>query len=264
MPSWIHGLIAPPPGWGMALLDWKAQEIGLVAGLSGDAALIADFQAGDPHINFAIRAEMAPAGADAESHGDVRNLVKPITLGMNYGMTKYGVAAQSGRSLLWAEAIIAAYRQAYRVSVRWRDDTSVQALFDERISSVFGWPMAVHAGTKKSTLLNYPAQSNGAECMRLAAIAAHEAGIRVAAPAHDAFWIMAPLPELDDTTAAMTEIMLRAGRVVAGITIPVEVAAVVRWPHCLGDTRKGKAKGHAMWTAIEALLASGALAQEAS
>ena len=29
LPSWLHGIIAPPPGYGMALLDWKAQEIGI-------------------------------------------------------------------------------------------------------------------------------------------------------------------------------------------------------------------------------------------
>ena len=47
----------------MALLDWKAQEIGIAAGLSDDPALIADFQAGDPHMNFAIRVGLAPIGA---------------------------------------------------------------------------------------------------------------------------------------------------------------------------------------------------------
>ena len=67
LPSWLHGLIAPPPGWGMALLDWKAQEIGIAAGLSSDPALIADFQAGDPHMGFAIRAGLAPTGATAET-----------------------------------------------------------------------------------------------------------------------------------------------------------------------------------------------------
>ena len=46
--------------------------------------------------------------------------------------------------------------------------------------------------------------------MRLAAIAAYEAGIRICAPAHDAFWIMAPLSELTDTIEAMTKIMERA------------------------------------------------------
>jgi hypothetical protein len=42
LPSWMHGLIRPPPGWGIAWLDWISQEPGLGAGLSGDPALIAD------------------------------------------------------------------------------------------------------------------------------------------------------------------------------------------------------------------------------
>jgi hypothetical protein len=50
--------------------------------------------------------------------------------------------------------------------------------------------------------------------------------------AHDAFWIAAPLPDLDDAIATMTEIMIRAGRAVAGIEIPIETAAVVRWSRC--------------------------------
>ena len=228
LPSWLHGLIAPPPGWGMALLDWKAQEIGIAAGLSGDPALIADFQAGDPHMGFAIRAGLAPPEATAETHGEIRTMVKPISLGSQYGMSKYGAAAQSGKSLAWAATTLAAHRHAYPVFIQWQQNVAAQALFDERIASVFGWPMAVHAGTKQRTLLNYPAQANGAECMRVAAIAAYEAGIRIAAPAHDAFWIMAPLSELDDTIAAMTEIMVTAGRAVAGIDIPVDVSAEVR------------------------------------
>ena len=51
---------------------------------------------------------------------------------------------------------------------------------------------------------------------------------------------MAPLSELSDTIAAMTEIMVKAGRAVAGNDIPVEVSAEVRWPQCLGDVRKSK------------------------
>ena len=243
----------------MALLDWKAQEIGIAAGLSGDPALIADFQAGDPHMGFAIRAGLAPPEATAETHGDIRTMVKPISLGSQYGMSKFGAAAQSGKSLAWSATALAAHRHSYPVFTGWQQNAAAQALFDERIASVFGWPMAVHAGTQQRTLLNYPAQANGAECMRLAAIAAYEAGIRIAAPAHDAFWIMAPLPELSDTIAAMSEIMVAAGRAVAGIDIPVDVSAEVGWPNCLGDVRKEKTKGHAMWAEIQALLDSGAL-----
>ena len=259
LPSWLHGIIAPPRGYGMALLDWKAQEIGIAAGLSGDPAQMADYLAGDPHMGFAIRAGLAPPGADKNSHGDIRDMVKPISLGSQYGMSKYGAAAQAGKSLAWAETTLALYRHSYPVFIEWQQNVAAQAMFDQRITNLFGWPMAVHAGTKTRTLLNYPAQSNGSECMRIAAIAAHEAGILVCAPAHDAFWIMAPLPDLDRTIAAMTEIMLKAGRAVAGITIPVEVSYEVRWPQCLGDVRKGKDKGHAMWVEVQGLIAGGEL-----
>ena len=74
-------------------------------------------------------------------------------------------------------------------------------------------------------------------------------------------WIAAPLTELDDAIATMTQLMQRAGEAVAGIPIPVEVAAVVRWPQRLGDVRKPNAKGQAMWREIEALV-NGGLQQE--
>jgi DNA polymerase-1 len=253
-------VIKPPQGWGVALLDWSAQEIGIAAGLSGDRALIADFQSGDPHMRFAIRAGLAPEWASKRSHGPVRDAVKPISLGVNYGMSKYGAAAASGKSLLWAAEVLASHRHAYPTFTQWQHNTVAQALFDERIVSPLGWPMAVHAGTNKRTLLNYPEQAGGADCMRLAAISAHEAGIRIVAPAHDAFWITAPLVELDDAIATMTALMAKAGRIITGgLEIPVEVAAVVRWPQCLGDVRRPDAKGQAMWLEVRDLVRGGAL-----
>jgi DNA polymerase-1 len=268
LPSWLHGLIKPPPGWGIALLDWSAQEIGIAAGLSGDPALIADFKSGDPHMRFAIRAGLAPEWATKDTPGfrPVREAVKPISLGVNYGMSKYGAAAATGKSLLWAADVLASHRHAYPVFTQWQHDVAAQALFDQRIISPLGWPMAVHADTSKRTLLNYPEQGGGADCMRLAAIAAYEAGIRIIAPAHDAFWITAPQAELDDAIVSMSAIMAKAGRVVAGIDIPVELAAVVRYPQCLGDVRKPDAKGQPMWNEVRDLVRGDelcALAREA-
>jgi DNA polymerase I len=260
LPSWIHGVIKPPPGWGIALLDWTAQEIGIVAALSGDRALIEDYKSGDPHMRFAIRAGLAPLWATKRSHGAVRDAVKPLSLGAGYGLSKYGAAAITGKSLLWAAEMLASYRHAYPVFTQWQHDVVTQAMFDQRIVSPFGWPMAVHAETRRRTLLNYPAQSAGGDCMRLAAIAAVEAGIHICSPVHDAFWIAAPLVDLDDTIAAMKGIMLRAGReITGGLEIPVEVSAVVRYPQCLGDVRKPDAKGQAMWVEIKDLVRGGGL-----
>jgi len=172
------------------------------------------------------------------------------------------VSAQTGKSLQWSADVLASYRHAYRVLTQWQHDTVAQAQFDQRIVSPLGWPMAVHAGTNRRTLLNYPEQAGGADCMRVAAIAATEAGIRIVAIAHDAFWITAPLPELDDAIDTMKRLMVRASNVITGgLDIPVEVSAVVRFPQCLGDVRAPDAKGQAMWNEIRGLVRGGALQQ---
>jgi len=124
---------------------------------------------------------------------------------------------------------------------------------------IYGWRLIVTADTKTRTLMNFLAQAGGADVMRLVSIVATECGITIAAPVHDAFWILAPLDELDTTIARMSEIMTEAGRQVAGIPIRVKVEAVVRWPQCLGDVRKPDAKGQAMWCEVRELVRNGGL-----
>jgi DNA polymerase-1 len=193
----------------VASLDWIAQEIGLAAAFSQDPALLTDFLSGDPHMQFAIRAGLAPTGATKSTHRAVREMIKPISHGVNYGMSAFGAASQTGKSLLWAADMLARHRSVYRVFTQWQHDTLVQAQFDERIVTPLGWPMAVHVQTKRRILMNFPMQAGGGDCMRLAAIAGHEAGIRILAPVHDAFWIAAPLAELDDAVATMSRLMVR-------------------------------------------------------
>jgi hypothetical protein len=260
LPSWVHGLIKPAPGWGIALLDWSGQEIGIGAALSGDPMMIADFQSGDPHMRFAIRAGLAPVGATAQTHAALRDAVKPLVHGASYGMSKYGAAAATGKSLLWSAETLARHRHTYPIFTQWQQNVVTQAIFDGRIVSPLGWPMAVHAGTPKRTLMNFMQQAAGADCMRLAAIAGHEAGIRICAVVHDAFWITAPLGELDDAIETMRRFMVRASAVVTGgLEIPVKVSARVRWPQCLGDVREAGAKGQGIWAEIAGLVRGDAL-----
>jgi len=182
-------------------------------------------------------------------------MVKPISLGVAYGISKYGVAEQSGKSLLWAADILAAWRHTYPVFVNWQNDTYAQALFDEIIVSRYGWPMIIHAGTSKRTVLNYMHQAGGADMLRIAAIAADKAGIQIIALVHDSFWITAPLNELNDAIVTMSRIMVRAGAAVAdGLEIPVEVSAAVRWPDSWGDVRAEDDKGQPLWNEIKGLV----------
>ena len=97
--------------------------------------------------------------------------------------------------------------------------------------------------------MNWPMQANGAEMMRIAAIAATEAGIQVCAPVHDAFLICAPLEQLDGKIAEMHSTMLKAGRaVLGGIEVRTDVN-VVKWPD-----RYQEDAGVAMWETVIRLL----------
>jgi DNA polymerase I len=109
LPSWLHGLIKPPEGWGIAGLDWAAQEPGIAAGLSGDRAMIEDYLSGDIHLGFLVRAGLAPLWASKDSHREQRDAIKPVSIGVAYGMTKHGVAAATGKSLMWAADRLARY-----------------------------------------------------------------------------------------------------------------------------------------------------------
>ena len=63
LPSWTHGVIKPPEGWGIVGLDWVAQEIGIGAATVRRPRTDRRLLAGDPHLRFAIRSGLAPEGA---------------------------------------------------------------------------------------------------------------------------------------------------------------------------------------------------------
>jgi hypothetical protein len=259
LPGWLHGLIAPPPGWAVAELDWDGQEVGLMAALSGDPAMIEDYRSGDPHLGFGRRVGLVPPDATKDTHREVRDKIcKPVVLGQNYGMTPYGIAAKTGKSLLWAREIHALHRLTYPVFHRWLDDMVAQAKFEGVIQSPFGWPQTITADTTNRSLMNFPAQAGGGDMMRITAIAATEAGIAVGAPVHDAFWIAAPVERIDDTITTMKAIMVRTSEIVTGgLAIGVTVETLIRSPHCLGDMRKASDKGHAMWAEVKDLVTGG-------
>ena len=98
-------------------------------------------------------------------------------------------------------------------------------------------------------LMNFPMQAGGAEAMRLAAIAATEAGIEVCAPVHDAFLIAAPIERINEETARMRLIMSAAGQAVAGLPIATDVKPVL-YPDRYMDPR-----GLKMWETVQAQLA---------
>jgi hypothetical protein len=251
--KWLRGLIKPPPGFGLAYCDWANQEIAIAAALSGDSKLIDAYRSGDPYLAFAKQANLAPIDATKETHRAMRDLAKTTVLGINYGMSAYGISQRIGIGEINARHMLQRHRETYRNFWDWTEGNINAALLGAPLQTVFGWPLRLGAGSKVNTrsLQNYPMQANGAEMMRLAASMATEAGLTVCAPVHDAFLLEAPLDQLETAAAQLQEIMIEASRLVlrvSDLVCRVDVS-YVRWPD-----RYMLASGLGMWRRVMKLL----------
>jgi DNA polymerase I len=234
---WLRGLIRPPPGHGIAYIDYTSQEIGIAAALSGDANMITAYQSGDVYLAFAKQAGLAPPDATKATHKVVRDRCKAVVLGVNYGMGAESLAHRIGAPPVVARDLLALHRRTYPTFWRWSEAAVDTAMLHGVITTVFGWPLHVGANANPRSLMNFPVQANAAEMLRLACCLATERGIRVCAPVHDALLIEAPLDQLDAAVAATRIAMAEASRIVlAGFEVATDVT-VVRWPDRYLDER---------------------------
>jgi DNA polymerase I len=246
---WMRGLIRPPEGYGLAYIDFASQEIGIAAALSGDERMADGYLEGDPYLAFAKAAKLAPPDATKQSHKLVRERCKAVVLGTNYGMGPHALAMQAGITPVEAKELLRLHYDTYRPFWRWSEDAVSSAMLTGEMKTVFGWRRRVGREPNPRSLMNFPMQANGAEMMRIAAIAATEAGIQICAPVHDAFLMAAPLHRLEDDVAAMRDIMAKAGRAVTGSLDIHTDAEIVRWPDRYLDER-----GNEMWRKVVSLL----------
>ena len=247
--TWIRSLIRPEPGWGLAYIDWEHQELGIAAALSRDPALQLAYTSGDPYLAFAIAAGAAPVGATKATHGSIRELYKTCVLGIGYGMGEDSLGRRIGRPPVYTAQMLRRHRGAYPQFWRWTTAAQSYATATGAITSRFGWRLRVTPDTSPRTLMNFPAQGNGAEILRLALILLTEAGIRVCAPIHDAVLVEAPLSEIVNTVATAQRLMVEASTIVLdGFQLRTE-ATLIRYPARYADPR-----GRAMWDKLTELL----------
>ncbi|MCB1130610.1 MAG: DNA polymerase I, partial [Verrucomicrobiae bacterium] len=231
---WLRSLIQPQPGTSLAYIDWAQQEFGIGAVLSGDRAMVEAYRSSDPYLAFAKRAGAVPPDATKSSHPNERSTFKMVVLGVGYCMSAPGLAAKLGCSVVEAEELLQIHRQCYPNFWRWSQGAADYGFMNGMIHSRFGLQLHVTADTKDRTLRNFPSQANGAEMMRLAAIYATEAGIRVCAPVHDAFLIEAATEDLDHEVYRMQECMARASAdVLDGFRLDTD-ADLIRHPDRFG------------------------------
>lgn len=248
---WLRSLILPPEGFGVAYVDWGQQEHGIAAALSGDSAMKAAYQSGDPYLEFAKQAGAVPAVATKHSHGPARELFKQCTLAVAYGMEAEGLARRIGKPPIVARDLLRAHRETYRRFWQWSDTTVDQAMLTGSLRTVFGWPAQTGMTPNPRSLRNFPCQANGAEMLRMAACFATEEAIEVCALIHDAVLIVAPLDRLEAEIRRTRHVMAKASNIVLdGFELRTDVH-VVRHPHRYRDNR-----GALMWERVMRLIAA--------
>ena len=220
----MRSFMVTPPGKILAYLDWRTQEVGVVAAQSGDEALMRAYASGDVYYIFAHDAGLT-RDPDRKrwknNNPEQRQRMKSLQLGINYGMGVASLAKGLDRHPIIASNLIEQHRRMYPRFWNWRDQQVQIAMQVRQTETVFGWPLHITTSPNKRTLYNFPAQGNGAEMLRLAAWRLCEADLVPCMLVHDGI-----LLELDDREQIVRaiEIMRVAGRDVCnGFEIDVDV-----------------------------------------
>jgi DNA polymerase I len=246
---WLRGLIKPPPGYGIAYIDWQQQEFGIAAALSGDPSMMEAYGSGDPYLAFAKQAGAAPADATKATHKAIRDQFKSTVLAVQYGMGAEALAQRIGQPPIRARELLRLHRETYRVFWHWSDAAVDHAMLTGSLHTAFGWRVRVSDVSNERSLRNFPMQANGAEMLRLACCLGTERGIGVCAPVHDAVLICAPLDRLEADVARMQDAMREASHIVLdGFELGTD-AHIVRYPDRYMDER-----GAVMWNRVMNLI----------
>jgi hypothetical protein len=245
-PAWMRSLIRPEEGRALAYIDWSSQEYGIGAVLSGDRAMIADYEAGDPYLGFAKRIGMVPADATKDTHRAERDIIKSVILGTQYGMGEKSLAVRINKPIVYARDLLNAHRATYRRFWEWSDAAVNVALFHGRLWTRFGWqtwtryrkPTDSDSGDPNvRSLSNFPCQGNAADMLRLAAGFICDVGVMLDATIHDAVLIEADADEVDTAVDLARRQMDRASELVLyGFRLRTD-CEVIRWPDRYRDGR---------------------------
>ena len=254
-PHWVRNLIAPASGRALVYADIVAAEMGIAGDASGDPELIRVYNSGlDPYLEFAKSAGALPPDVVRDKVNDpeterVRSIYKVADLAIKYGIGGQKLAANLGSQLWEADRIIASHKRTYATYWAWADAQVEQAYRDGKISTAFGWTMAVDRNTRRNTVLNFPQQAACAELLRLTLALAVERGLgpMLCAPHHDAFYLECEEGEADQVEAELQSCFRDAVGVVLWGRVHLRLeSGVVRYPEHYCDE-----DGAEIWKIVE-------------
>jgi DNA polymerase I len=250
--KWTRFLIKPASGRAIAYLDLKSAEFGIAAALSGDVNMMAAYQSDDDvYLATAKLTGAVPQSATKQSHASIRTMYKVATLGMQYGMTAWGLVPKLGITESEARRLIDGMHRVYRTYFHWIDDLVPTSQALGEIAAPMGWTLHVDADTNPRTLKNFPMQTTCGEILRLATDMMVDRGINLCAMVHDAVLVEASLQEIDWHCQIATECWTAASKTVLdGFELKSD-CVITRYPR-----RYFEEDGKEMWDRVRNLIAA--------
>lgn len=232
--KWFRNVIKPSWGNYLVYADYKSQEAGVQAYLSGDKNLIEAYQSGDIYIHTAKMFGMIPMHIPAtkKTHPKTRDIFKVLFLATGYGAGAPWVSMKLKIPLPKAKELLLKFKDTYKTYFNYIESLINGACATKYLSTEFGWQRWIKSfvakmkdgkrGNVARSLLNWPIQSNGAEILRRALCDLTVRQFEVCALVHDAVLVQIPRNDFDQRLKELVTVMENASRIVVGGTIRVD------------------------------------------
>ncbi len=171
------------PGHLMVSVDYQAQELRILAALSGDPTMIQAFANGD---DLHLMTAQAAWGSWVTVEDVQRSYAKTVNFGRVYGGGAKTVSEQTGLSFLEAKRVVEAFDKRYPMIKVYSDKLMKQARGDGYVTSPSGRVMYVDRD-RAYAAMNYMVQGTGRDVTARGIVRLHKAGFTpyMRLPIHD-------------------------------------------------------------------------------
>jgi DNA polymerase-1 len=236
----IRQAFVAEPGYRILAADYSQIELRIMAHLSGDAGLLAAFEAGED-IHRATAAEVFGVDLDAVTT-DQRRSAKAINFGLIYGMSAFGLARQLGIDRGEAQGYVDLYFSRYPGVKAYMDNTREQARAQGYVETLFGRRLylpEIKAGNQQRrqaaerTAINAPMQGTAADIIKRAMLAVRDwirtdkPDVRMVMQVHDELVFEVAEAQVQAARGSITGFM--AGAAELSVPLMVDVGEGDNW-----------------------------------
>lgn len=220
-----------PQGYCLLAIDYSQIEMRIMAHMSGDAALLKRFAAGDD-IHLTTAAEVFGCAPNRVSR-DQRRIAKAINFGLIYGMSAFGLAKQLGLARSKAVKYVEKYFEHYPAVKDYMEQTRARARERGFVETITGRrlylpdiksrtaPLRRYA---ERTAINAPMQGSAADIIKKAMIDIHQylpAGVFIIMQVHDELVLEVPQDKVREVSEQCCDRMCK----VMDLNVPLTVDA---------------------------------------